>query len=129
MEQKKQIVVLDDDKINNLICKKILANSIPDAELLIFLRPSEAKDGLEKKEFFANKLFFFIDLNMPEMSGWEFLEYLERNFPSITASAQIFMLTSSIDFADQEKANAYPCVKAYLTKPLSVAFAENLKNM
>jgi CheY-like chemotaxis protein len=129
MEQKKQIAVLDDDRINNLICKKILTNSMPDAEFLTFIRPSEAQEWLKKMEFFAEKLIFFIDLNMPEMNGWDFLEFLEKNYPSVIACSQIYLLTSSIDLADAEKAANYLYVKAFLTKPLSLDFVENLKNL
>lgn len=65
----------------------------------------------------ANSFFVvLLDLNMPVMNGWEFLDGLERM--EISSRTKVIIVTSSIDPADQKKAELYPTVHYYLAKPL-----------
>lgn len=109
----KQILIIDDDPINNLILRKELEKKGHSIELVIF------EDALKAMRFIedANQLpsLILLDINMPEMSGWEFLKQLEINKMDIT----IFMITSSVVKRDQEKAKNFPLIKDYLIKPLS----------
>ena len=58
----------------------------------------------------------FLDINMPMMNGWQFLEKIA----SQNMSPTIYILTSSVDRNYIEKARTYKNVKAFLTKPLTV---------
>lgn len=61
----------------------------------------------------------FLDLNMPRMNGWEFLEEYERLPRETRAHALIAILSTSMNPADRSKALAHPCVADYFVKPLT----------
>ena len=66
--------------------------------------------------------FILLDINMPEMNGWEFV----NEFAKLKISTQVIMLTSSIDQRDEEKARSFPEVKGYFTKPLDNSKIEEI---
>jgi YesN/AraC family two-component response regulator len=57
---------------------------------------------------------------MPEMTGWDFLD----NYNSENVYTKIYILSSSVDERDMSKANSYPTVKDYLSKPLIKSYVE-----
>ena len=66
----------------------------------------------------------FLDLNMPVMSGWEFLKALEGKKAEL--NIEIHILTSSIDPGDQEHAAKFPLVSSFLVKPLDETILEGI---
>jgi CheY-like chemotaxis protein len=61
-----------------------------------------------------------LDINMPIMSGFEFLEKIQTEAPAAAADlVVVVMLTSSAFFGDRERALAYPIVEGYIEKPIS----------
>lgn len=108
----KKIILIDDDPINNLILRKELHKKDNTIELITFETASKAVDFIESSAEVPN--FVLLDINMPEMNGWEFLEYLSRKKYNMI----VFMITSSVVKRDQEKAKKYPLIKDYLIKPL-----------
>ena len=62
------------------------------------------------------KYMILLDLNMPVMNGWEFLEELEKT--EIASQAKVAIVTSSIDSADRKKAKEFEMVEYFLSKPL-----------
>jgi CheY-like chemotaxis protein len=61
-----------------------------------------------------------LDINMPQMTGWQFLQWFDTLAPKIKNRISIFMVSSSVDPRDMERAAAHPLVKAVLTKPLEI---------
>ncbi len=59
-----------------------------------------------------------LDLNMPVMDGWEFLEIFKNRFPEFAGKTKIFILSSSINPSDREKAKSESIVVDFLSKPL-----------
>ena len=57
----------------------------------------------------------FLDINMPVMNGWQFLEQMQI----LNLNPTVYILTSSIDQSDISKARTFKNVKAFLTKPLT----------
>jgi len=108
----KRIHLIDDDPLNNLINKKLIARVLPDA---VVTDDVNAKEALEKIRNEFNPDVILLDLNMPGMNGWEFLEHFQKLGKEIT----IYILTSSIDSADYRKAEKYKSVKKYIEKPLN----------
>ncbi len=109
----KQIFIVDDDPINNLILRKELEKKDASIELIIFENALKAMALIESSNQLPNLIL--LDINMPEMSGWEFLRHLENK----NMSLPVFMITSSVVKRDQEKAQNFPLIKDYLIKPLS----------
>ncbi len=60
----------------------------------------------------------FLDLNMPEINGWEFLDVLSQQEQKYLNKCQVFILSSSVDSLEKEKAKTYKLVRAFLHKPL-----------
>ena len=73
--------------------------------------------SLYNRKIDANLLSILIDLNMPEMNGWDLLE----KFETLNIECGCFIVSSSINQVDKRRAVKYPFVNGYLIKPLSEA--------
>lgn len=111
------IFLVDDDPINNLINRRIL-DKIGIGEFIEEF--VSAQEALEKIKQLPKKdsLLIFLDINMPVLNGWEFLEKYSALFPE--RKDRIVILSSSIDYQDRQKAFEYPIVSGFLEKPLSL---------
>lgn len=122
MKSANRFIVVDDDPLNNLICKHIILKFDQDAQIKLFTQPEKALEAI--KETFSvgtdnNGSILLLDINMPVMNGWEFLEVFETFAKKIHQQITIYILSSSIDHGDMEKADQNPYVKGYYQKPLS----------
>ena len=70
----------------------------------------------------------FLDINMPGMNGWEFLEELKTIDPKVRTECAIFILTSSIDHGDYILSTEYDFINGYITKPLTTADLDKVKS-
>ncbi len=114
-------IVVDDDCISNLICAKIITQAIPNAEVLTFLDPNTALVHIIStfsKPVYADTILF-LDINMPSMSGWEFLKIYELFNQEVKDQVKIFMLSSSVDERDKLRAANNKNVWGYIEKPLT----------
>jgi CheY-like chemotaxis protein len=105
-----RIIFVDDDTIQHMINRKNLLRIKPDVELFFFENPFKALDWMESNE--ADLLI--LDVNMPEMTGWNFLDLLKERGKEI----EVKMLTSSMDPSDIEMSLNYRMVSGFLIKPL-----------
>jgi CheY-like chemotaxis protein len=117
-----RFIVIDDDEFNNKICSVTLEKIDKDANIKTFLSPVEgfAHIVTEYSRTDHNEsAVLFLDINMPVMNGWEFLERFDELDPSIKKRLKIYILSSSVDKRDIEKAKANKNVVHYLIKPLT----------
>ncbi len=120
--------IIDDDEIYLFSVKKVIElNNLSDKVL-------EFKNGQEAIEFFSQNHkdedalpdVIFLDINMPVMNGWEFIEEFKKIQPAMSKSITLFVVSSSVDKSDVEKAKSLDPVYDYLTKPIT---ASQLKNI
>lgn len=108
-----EVLIIDDDPINNLICEKILQIKGISSNSFSFTSASKALDFLAQIKG-ETPAAILLDLNLPEVDGWQFLE----KFKSLNIKTPIFILTSSIDPRDKNRSETYKDVKGFFTKPL-----------
>lgn len=121
-ESSRSIVLVDDDPINNMINVKIIERNLSSFKINVFTNPIEALHKLKNWSLTESQKFpefIFLDINMPEIDGWEFLEQFEQLPPSILRNCAVIMLSSSIDYKDIERSKKYKTVKEFISKPLS----------
>lgn len=113
------ILLLDDDDTSNYVIRRILLN-IEKVEVDSCKSVNEALSYLEKTCPDA----IFLDINMPEVNGFEFLDILAKK--NLCPSADIIIVTSSLLDSDKQKAMKYGSIKDYIVKPLTQKKAEDI---
>jgi len=115
------IFIVDDDPIHQQIAKIMIDRQGISHDMRTFSDAQEVLDYLQGYAGHGEPLpdVILLDLNMPVIDGWDFLEAYAVFQAALPASIRIYVLTSSIDENDRERVRAYPFVKGYLTKPLT----------
>jgi CheY-like chemotaxis protein len=118
---KNRILLIDDDWITNMINEKLLRISVV-CEINAFVNPEEALDYIKQCAHAKPQELpdvIFLDINMPQMDGWEFLTEFEKLPEHVQKKSNVWMLTSSISPDDIEKSKIYESVKDFVSKPLT----------
>ncbi|HLW49491.1 MAG TPA: response regulator [Sphingobacteriaceae bacterium] len=121
-------IIVEDSKLDAFIAEKILENfrSVY-LSLEVFLDPQEALKAILSKEVSKNRTIVFLDIQMPLMNGFEFIESFEKQAsPEMYSGFVINMLSSSIDARDVIKAKSYRSVNVFLNKPLRRELVQNM---
>jgi CheY-like chemotaxis protein len=130
-----KILCVDDDPITLMLCKKVVERVGFAKEIIT------AKHGLEAIEYFDNLFeeskvndsivypkLVLLDLNMPVLDGWEFLEsYMHKEYDNLFSSTKFIVLSSSVDPYDINRSKSYPVI-GFLSKPITKEMLENLKH-
>ncbi|MCW2119499.1 response regulator [Flavobacterium sp. 7A] len=125
-----KIFCVDDDPITLMLCKKVISKMEFSKETVTAKNGEEALQYYidSKKDGITTNLpqLIFLDLNMPVMGGWEFLDSFCKDEFSEFNNTPIVVLSSTIDPADLEKTKKYPMVIDFLSKPISFAMLDYL---
>jgi CheY-like chemotaxis protein len=113
------IVLIDDDPVSTFVTERLISRYVE--EPCIFFKYYSAKLAL-KEIYDIRPNYLFLDLNMPEMTGWDFLDL----FDSDKNQAEIYILSSSVDERDITKASTYQVVKKFLSKPLIKNYLQHI---
>lgn len=114
-----KIIIIDDAQLDRFVAQKLVERQAIAKEVIAF---SAAADALEHLKENTKPDLIFLDINMPEMNGFQFLEAYSSlpDFNNVT----VMMLTSSVSPDDQAQSEKYACVKGFIQKPLSQAKLE-----
>lgn len=119
MNQILTYIIVDDDAFNNLLCKIVVEKTLGPVDIKTFTMPEEALDFIvDNYENIFHSTVLFLDINMPSMTGWEFMEKFEVLSDTIKQQIVIYILSSSVDERDKEKADNNKFIKGFLSKPL-----------
>lgn len=122
MEKSTRFIVIDDDALNNKICRACIEKIFKDAPVATFTDPKLGFEHIEAEystAYHDDIGILFLDINMPTMTGWEFLELFDKLDDKIKDRIKIYILSSSVDKRDMERAQANKYVVYYLIKPLT----------
>jgi CheY-like chemotaxis protein len=117
------VLLVDDDEINNFISIKLIKKALLNTEIMACLNGKFAIDRLvEIQRNDPSRLpdYILLDINMPIMNGWEFLDEYKRLNIDANGKTKIFIISSSVFSNDINKARSYPLVKDFISKPLNV---------
>ena len=123
-------IVIDDDPINNIVCKKIISSLFQQADVKTFTDPEKGLNYLES--IYAHPQLhptvLFLDINMSEISGWEFLKSYEHLDATLKKRLTIYMFSSSIDPQDKVLAASNRNIWNYIQKPLTKQIVLDIVN-
>lgn len=128
----KKILCINDNELTLFIQKQVLSKSGLSEEIITI---TDGKSGLDycKKLIRENNDsadsypgLIFLDLYMPVMDGWQFLDHFSKEIQPYFINTKIIITSYSIDESDSERAKQYPFVIDFLTNSLSTAYLQNL---
>jgi len=125
------VALVDDDKIYQFTAVKTLQLTKAVGEILPFLTAEDALDFLRSNASNASQLpdYIFLDINMPVMDGWAFLDDFDKLAATLAKPVTIYMVSSSIDPKDVTRATDNPYVRQYVTKPVTIEKFRQLINV
>lgn len=121
-----KVLIVDDDEVVVFIQKKLMANNEVSDCPLVFKRARPALDFIASEDK-NNEFLVLLDINMPGMNGWEFLD--ELNERSDKERFHIIMVTSSVEQRDKDKAAEYSMVREFLEKPITNESCRKIKDI
>lgn len=130
MKTLEHVLIVDDDHVNNFICENIIIKTGFSSKVTSF---DNARDSLEYLKNLDEKNdntpdLIFLDINMPDINGWIYLEEFTKLKGRKVGAIPIIMLSSSIYKDDRTRSLSYDCVVDFMSKPISKTVLENISN-
>lgn len=124
----KTILLVDDDEATNYIHKMVIKQMNCVENIVV------RENGIEALEYLTSTIdgkypqpdLIFLDINMPAMDGWEFLEEYKNLEDDQLAKTVIVMLTTSLNPDDRDKAGVIPVISGFMSKPLTTELLEEV---
>ncbi|WP_299754650.1 response regulator [uncultured Pontibacter sp.] len=128
----KSVYIIDDDEVSAFLTEAMLTAEDFAESYQTFLNPCDALQQilpylLETKPDQLPEIII-LDLNMPYMNGWEFLDALEPYAYLLENYCLIYMLTSSVDVKDIRRAQEYDFLAGFLQKPIEEDIIRKILN-
>jgi CheY-like chemotaxis protein len=129
MENRCRFIVIDDNPINVLVSEHVIKKVSKNADVKSFCLAPLALQHIEEEYGKPNlnaPTLLFLDLHMPVMDGFEFLETFMKLNPDIQKQFIIIVLSATADSLELNKARAYSCVTDCREKPLTIKVLNQL---
>ncbi len=121
MDLKSRVFIIDDDPIHQRIAQIMISKHNLFDEYFSYTEAQKAldflQDNLENTETLPDVIL--LDLNMPVVDGWDFLDAFEILNKNLKKNIRVFIVSSSVDEKDVLRSQSYPGVKGFISKPLS----------
>jgi CheY-like chemotaxis protein len=119
-----RILMVDDDSVILFVQKRNLIRNGFSGEIIQFQNGRELLDFLKSEKNAEPNTLVLLDIRMPEMDGWTFLDVVQNH--NLATELSVYMVSSSVDISDREKASQYDQVIGYIEKPLDDAKCKQL---
>lgn len=122
------VLLIDDDNITNFLHKQLLLRTGIVHNIIAVETVKEGLDVLTKNQGCENPELIFLDLNMPGLTGWDFIDEYKIIKLRCGIKSRIILLSSSANPADKKKAGDIEEVTAFLHKPLTDSMINEIMN-
>ena len=131
MDLKSRVFIIDDDPIHQRIAQIMISKHNLFDEYFSYTEAQKAIDFLQENKKNEETLpdVILLDLNMPVIDGWDFLETFETLIKEFKKDIRVFIVSSSVDEKDVLRSKSYPTVKGFISKPLSPDIIRSLKEV
>jgi CheY-like chemotaxis protein len=121
-------IMIDNNELNCFIIQKMLANTNASIPLNTFVHAQEGYEFIKNHSFQsdADKTILLLDIHMPLMDGFEFLNEFDQLPETTKKHYTIYILTSSTDRKDKQRSTLSGSVKKFLSKPLTFDILKNI---
>ena len=128
MKVKDTVCIIDDDHIFIYGVKRLMEETSFCENLMVYENGLDALDKFKENATQGKKLpsIIFLDLNMPMMTGWEFLDEYMQIDGQDPAKSKVYIVSSSIDPKDLLRIKDYNVIQNYILKPVTTDDLENI---
>ncbi len=124
---KYHFIIVDDSKLDCFIAERIIRNTGKGLSVTSFIYPSDALEHLANtpaQDPYPN--IILVDIQMPVMNGFQFVEEFEKLPPSVVENYIVFVISSSINDEDMLNVDRYKSIRQFINKPLTAAMLGKL---
>ena len=128
MNSTHDFIIIDDDPVNNFISREMIGLAFSKSDNVVdFTSPEKGLEHITTayNAYAGNPVALLLDINMPTMSGWEFLENFNRLEEKIRNIFSVFIVSSSVDPRDKKLALENYHIRGFVTKPVNEEFLVN----
>jgi CheY-like chemotaxis protein len=123
---KQNFIVIDDSELDCFIAEKMINHAVKDSQVLLFTEARKALSHIETAMPDSGRTIILLDILMPVMDGFAFMESYEKLPEKIRESYLVMGLTSSMNKRDLNRLTEYPSLKRLIDKPLTAETVASL---